>query len=218
MSRIDTAGTLLNVMKNFRKFLQDLPRSDSGALLSDTEKRFLLEAARSSVVSAVRKTVPPSFELNEPSLLRRCGAFVTLREGNELRGCIGYIDPIKPLGITVCEVAAKAALEDTRFPPVTPGELEEINIEISVISPLTRMKDITEIEVGKHGLLIEYKRSRGLLLPQVPAEFGWDRSTFLAQTARKAGLPPLIWNNPEAETYFFTAEIFDEKSEIHERI
>ncbi|TLY32288.1 MAG: AMMECR1 domain-containing protein, partial [Ignavibacteria bacterium] len=93
-------------MKNFRKFLQDLPRSDSGALLSDTEKRFLLEAARSSVVSAVRKTVPPSFELNEPSLLRRCGAFVTLREGNELRGCIGYIDPIKPLGITVCEVAA----------------------------------------------------------------------------------------------------------------
>jgi AmmeMemoRadiSam system protein A len=218
MSRIGGAGSLLNVMQNFRKFSQDLPPSDFGTLLSDAEKRFLLGAARTSVASAVRKTPPPYFEPSEPSLLRRCGAFVTLREGNELRGCIGYIDPIKPLGITVCEVAAKAAIEDTRFPPVTPAELEGINIEISVISPLTKMNNMTEIEMGKHGLLIEYKRSRGLLLPQVPVEFGWDRDTFLAQTARKAGLPPLIWKNPDAETFIFTAEIFDEKSEIHERI
>src|SRR3989454_8236918 len=149
MSRIDRAGVLLNVIKNFRKFLQDLPPSDSGALVSATEKRFLLEAARSSVVSAVRKTPPPYCESLEPSLLRRCGAFVTLREGNELRGCIGYIDPIKPLGITVCEVAAKAALEDTRFPPATRGELAGINFEVSESSPLTWMKDIAEVRAGE---------------------------------------------------------------------
>jgi hypothetical protein len=187
-------------------------------VLADSEKIFLLRLARSSIESAVRRTPLPAIGPCESSLLLLRGAFVTLREEDELRGCIGYVDPVKPLAQTVQEVAAKAALEDLRFPPVGQEELPGINIEISVLSPLTRMKELEDIELGTHGLMIEYEGNRGLLLPQVPAEFGWDRETFLSQTAKKAGLPPHIWKVPGADTFLFTAEIFDEASEIHKKI
>lgn len=187
-------------------------------MLTESEKIFLLRLARSSIESAVRRTPLPPFGPCEPSLLQPRGAFVTLHERNDLRGCIGYADPVKPLAQTIQEIAAKAALEDLRFPPVGPEELAGINIEISVLSPLTRMKQITDIEMGTHGLMIEYEGNRGLLLPQVPAEYGWDRETFLAQTAKKAGLPPHMWKNRGVETFFFTAEIFSEESEVHAKL
>jgi AmmeMemoRadiSam system protein A len=199
----------------FRKFSQILPRSGSNAVLTDSEKQILLRLARASIESAVRNAPLPPAGSREPSLLEPRGVFVTLRQGKELRGCIGYADPVKPLAQTVREVAAKAALEDTRFPPVLPEELPGLVIEISVLSPMIRMQDAAEIELGKHGLMIEYRRRRGLLLPQVPGEYGWDRETFLAQTAKKAGLPPLIWQDPGAETSLFTAEIFDEETEFN---
>ncbi len=179
-------------------------------MLTDSEKQFLLRLARSSLESAVRRTPLPPLGPCDASLLEPRGAFVTLREGGELRGCIGYVDAVKPLAHTVREVTAKAALEDVRFPPVGPDELPGIGIEISVLSPLSRLDEIAGIELGTHGLMIEFEKYRGLLLPQVPLEHGWDRETFLSQTAKKAGLPSSIWKHREARTYTFTADIFSE--------
>ena len=139
------------------------------------------------------------------------GAFVTIREENELRGCIGYIEGIKPLVEAVQEVAAKAAIDDPRFLPVSEEELGVIEIELSVISPLKHIKTVDEIEVGKHGLLIELRNYRGLLLPQVATEHKWDRETFLNQTARKAGLSSYAWKDPDVKISIFTAEIFGER-------
>jgi len=179
-------------------------------MLSDAEKKFLLHAARCSVESAVRNRRPSSLATDRASLLIPCGAFVTLRAGDELRGCIGFIEAARSLLETVQEVAAKAATEDMRFDPVEENELGKIRIEISVLSPMARIDQIDEIEIGKHGLLIENGGHRGLLLPQVAAEHGWDRETFLVQAARKAGLPSLISLTRDANVYVFTAEIFGE--------
>ena len=177
-------------------------------MLSDSDKQFLLRAARCSVESAVRSGGPSSLTTDIPSLLIPCGAFVTLRERSELRGCIGYIEAGKSLLETVQEVAAKAALEDVRFCPVEENELEKIRIEISVLSAMARIENMDEIEVGKHGLLMENGRYRGLLLPQVATEHGWDREMFLTQVARKAGLPPTAQQGSEVNVYIFTAEVF----------
>ena len=116
------------------------------------------------------------------------GAFVTLKEHGELRGCIGYSAPIKPLALTVRDVAAYAAVKDNRFRPVSPEELGLLEYEISVLSPLRRVLDVNEIEVGRHGLVVKQGDREGLLLPQVPVEQGWDRATFLEKTCVKAGL------------------------------
>ena len=179
-------------------------------MLTDAEKQQLLTTARQAIDAAVRgKRIPPhharSSGLESPG-----SAFVTLRVDDELRGCIGYIEPIKPLIETVQEVAVKAALEDFRFNPVQEHELQDISIEISVLSALRHISDIHEIEVGKHGILMESRGLRGLLLPQVAVEQRWDRETFLTQTARKAGLPPMIWQQPNVKIFIFTAEIFHE--------
>ena len=181
-------------------------------MLSEAEKQFLLKVARRSVESAVRNS--PEFETTTslPPLSEPCGAFVTLRIANSLRGCIGYVDPIKPLLETVRIVSAKAALEDTRFAPISPDELPDVWIEISVLSPMQRISRIEEIEVGKHGVVVQLGRLRGLLLPQVAVEFGWNRETFVSQTARKAGLPADCWNEPGVQVYIFSAEIFSERS------
>ncbi|MBI1802884.1 MAG: AmmeMemoRadiSam system protein A [Ignavibacteriae bacterium] len=179
-------------------------------MLSETDRELLLRAARSSVESAIRSGSPSLLTTDQPSLLMPCGAFVTLREGDELRGCIGYIEATKPLIQTVQEVASKAALEDIRFYRVEEEELPKIRIQISVLSSMVRIRHTDEIEVGKHGIVIEYGRCRGLLLPQVATENGWDREMFLVQVARKAGLPPMAWQDPDVKIFSFTAEIFGE--------
>jgi len=181
-------------------------------MLSKSERQFLLEVARASAGAAVRHETAPKHGDCPPVVLRPSGAFVTLRENNELRGCIGYIEAVKPMVDTVRDVAAKAATSDPRFAPVSPEELPAIEIEISIISPMKRIQSVDEIEVGKHGLLLERGMYRGLLLPQVATEYGWDRETFLNQTARKAGLEPTAWKKPGTTIYTFTAEIFDERS------
>lgn len=147
-----------------------------------------------------------------PSLLTPSGAFVTLRCDGELRGCIGYIEAQKPLVETVEEAAMRAALDDYRFFPVTMEEVPRLEIEISVLSPLKCVDSVEEIVVGTHGLIVESKNRRGLLLPQVPVEQGWDREVFLSQTCRKAGLPPTAWSEPGVKLYSFTAEIFGDAS------
>ncbi len=136
------------------------------------------------------------------------GAFTTLHLHGKLRGCVGYILPVYPLYQTVAETAVAAAFRDNRFPPVTRSEAPELLVEISVLSPLFQIAP-ENVVTGVHGLVVSMGMQRGLLLPQVPLEWGWDRETFLAQTCRKAGLPPDAWQRG-ATFEAFTAEVFTE--------
>lgn len=176
------------------------------------------ESARKELLALARKTLENYFvtgriaeyQAAHPELLERCGAFVSLHKGGELRGCIGLLSDEAELYRTVQRCAISAALEDSRFTPVTPGELADLKIEISVLSPLERITDVHLIEVGRHGLLISLGGLRGLLLPQVAAQYNWDRETFLAQTCRKAGLPTHAWRQPNVVIHVFEAQVFSE--------
>ena len=139
------------------------------------------------------------------------GAFTTLHLNGKLRGCIGYVVPTHSLYRTVAETARAAAFDDPRFSPVTADEAADLEIEISVLSPLRPIRP-EEIVVGRHGLVIRKGFRRGLLLPQVPVEWGWDRETFLAQTCKKAGLALDAWEQG-AEIQAFTAEVFGDHAE-----
>ncbi|MBI5464916.1 MAG: AmmeMemoRadiSam system protein A [Ignavibacteriales bacterium] len=178
--------------------------------LSIDEQRELLRIARASIESAVagkQSSFQPSMT---PQLALNCGAFVTLHAHGELRGCIGYIEGIMPLAETVREVAAKAALEDPRFPPVRTPEVHSIDIEISVMSPLQEVKDTSEIVIGRDGLLVESGYHRGLLLPQVATEYGWNRVEFLRQTCVKARLAPDAWQRTSTKILRFSVILFSE--------
>ena len=177
--------------------------------LNSQEKQQLLKIAKESVESAVRQgklyqCSPAGLE----ALARDRGAFVTLKEKGELRGCIGYITPLKPLCMTVRDVAAYAALQDPRFQPVGVAELNQLEYEISVLSPLHRVTDWKQIQVGRDGLLVRKGDRQGVLLPQVATEEHWDRNTFLDQTCVKAGLPPRCWQDEDADVFQFTAVVF----------
>ena len=177
--------------------------------LTKEEKKELLHIARSSIEARLRGVPEPEFNVNSPGLLAERGAFVTLRRNGRLRGCIGVFSSQKPLYRTVAEMAAAAAFEDPRFPPLSPGELDAIDIEISALSPLREIKDPREIEIGRHGVYIIKGAHRGVLLPQVAAEEGFDRETFLDHTCLKAGLEPGCWKEG-ARILVFEAEIFSE--------
>ncbi len=178
--------------------------------LNAGERAKLLTIARESIAQYLENGTLPQFTVAEPYLLRKSGAFVTLEQKGELRGCIGHIVAQQPLYTTVQHAAVNAATEDRRFPPLTPEELEEISIEISVLSPLKRITTIDEIEVGKHGLVIVAEGRSGLLLPQVASEEGWSRQEFLQAICRKAGLPEDAWQQGAA-LYTFTAVVFGEE-------
>ena len=178
--------------------------------LSTDDKRTLLKIARDSIDAALRNKPAPPVVAKSKTLNESCGAFVTLHLLGELRGCIGYIEPRFPLIETVQEVAQKAALEDPRFPPLTSKELERVEIEISVLSPLEKVVDANEIVVGTHGLVVDAGYTRGLLLPQVATEWGWGRDQFLSQTCRKAGLPAEAWKQKKVTIYSFTSAVFSE--------
>jgi hypothetical protein len=194
-------------------FLKNADRAAAEAPFSLTrpERNELLRIARQSVETSVRdrKSYQPPAP-SSASLTQERGAFVTLKERGSLRGCIGYVAPIKPLYITVRDVARFAALEDTRFRPVAAGELDSLEYEISVLSPMRRIMDTKEIVVGRHGLLIRQGRYEGVLLPQVPTEEKWDRAEFLQEICLKAGLPQRAWQSPEADLFRFTAVVFGE--------
>ncbi len=179
-------------------------------MLSDACRARLLEIARLSIDQYVKYRKKPRLEVKEPELLELGAAFVTLTHKGQLRGCIGYTEAFKPLYQTILDCAISAATGDPRFLPVTPDELMEIDIEISVLSPLKKVDDIEEIQVGHHGLMIEKGFRKGLLLPQVATEYGWDREAFLEHTCLKAGLPPDAWRKG-AKIYLFSAEIFGER-------
>ena len=184
---------------------------DQPIALSGHERDELLSLARKSAETAVRegKLYQPAVP-SSPTLLQDRGAFVTIRKKGELRGCIGYTSPIKPLYVTVRDVAAMAAVRDTRFPPVGARELAELDYEVSVLSPFRHLRDINQIQIGRHGLLIKKGDSEGILLPQVPVEEHWDRKTFLREIGIKAGLPPTAWQDEEAAQYTYSAQLFGE--------
>jgi AmmeMemoRadiSam system protein B/AmmeMemoRadiSam system protein A len=179
--------------------------------LTGPEKAELLALARKSVEYMIEKNEPyaPTASASE-SLNREYGAFVTLTEGGNLRGCIGYTAPIKPLYMTVRDTATLAATRDPRFRPVTASELPKLAYEISVLSPLRRVTDIEQIKVGRDGLLMKNGDSEGLLLPQVPVEQNWGRQTFLEQTCAKAGMDRSCWQDENTDIFSFTAVVFNE--------
>lgn len=146
--------------------------------------------------------------LESATLQAELGAFVTLKKKGQLRGCIGNVVGNGPLVATIERMAQAAAFEDPRFSPVTAEELEQLEIEVSVMGPLTPCPDPELIEIGRHGLYIRKSMHSGLLLPQVATEWGWDRETFLDQTCVKAGLPKGTWRKPKVELWWFEAEIF----------
>lgn len=179
--------------------------------LTDEEKRWLHELVKLSILQGFRARggkpapppAPPTTKLTE-----HLGAFVTLKIGKNLRGCIGNVAGERPLHETVAEMARHAAFKDTRFSPLSLEEFEELDIEISILGPLQRCPDPREIEVGRHGLVLRRGGYSGLLLPQVPLEWGWNREQFLEHTCRKAGMEPGCWQDPETEIFWFEAEVF----------
>jgi len=177
------------------------------------EKRTLLKIARGAITAALSRKSPEEYTkeyLITPAMQMKAGAFVTLEIHHRLRGCVGLIESEKPLCETVSEAAVSAALYDSRFRPLASEELPEIEIEISVLSPMVKMSNVDSLEVNKHGLLMISGRNHGLLLPQVATEYRWDKTTFLEQTCVKAGLPKDAWKWPETEVYLFTANVFNE--------
>jgi uncharacterized protein len=176
--------------------------------LTDKEKNVLLDIAKSTIEAKINHKDIPEVKIDSETLKQKRGAFVTLKKRGQSRGCIGYIKAYKPLWETVQEMAVAAAFHDPRFPSLKADEVNQLTFEISVLSPLKRIKKIDEIEVGKHGLYIISGYNSGLLLPQVATEYGWDRETFLKETCYKAGLPPQAWKNAETEIYIFSADYF----------
>jgi AmmeMemoRadiSam system protein A len=176
--------------------------------LTENEQQTLLQMAREALVGYLDFAEIPKIPEPAEALRQPCGTFVSLHQGKNLRGCVGVIAANKPLYITVRECAVWAALQDSRFPPVTKRELKGLNLEISVLSPLWAIAP-EKIEVGKHGLLISREGMRGLLLPQVAVQWNWNREQFLEETCRKAGLPRDAWRQG-ARIQAFTAQVFGE--------
>ncbi|MFH0990485.1 MAG: AmmeMemoRadiSam system protein A [bacterium] len=183
--------------------------------LTNAEKKELLTIARSSIASGVKGARNQNPSPSSDTLQIPCGAFVTLKLHGELRGCIGYIEPRVPLYKTIGDVARKAAFEDPRFLPLLESEFNEIEIEISVMSPLQEISDPEEIIVGTHGLVVDAGYTRGLLLPQVATEYGWNRDTFLMHTCKKAGLPGDAWQKKNVTLFIFTSAVFSESELEH---
>ncbi len=183
--------------------------------LNEDDKKALLQLARTSIESALKELPIPETDTLPQNLHTPCGAFVTVRVNNDLRGCFGYVNAYYPLAQSVQEVAIKAATEDPRFEPVLPKELDAMKLEISVLASPVKVERVEEIEVGVHGLILESRFHRGLLLPNVPTEYGWDREEFLNHTAIKAGLAPDAWKSKNVTLFKFTAEKFSETDIVH---
>jgi AmmeMemoRadiSam system protein A len=179
-------------------------------VLGPDEKREILRIARATVSEFLCAGRIPPGRPHRRSLLASAGAFVTLRTGEELRGCIGTQSEESPLYRAVQEMAVAAATRDPRFPPLRPDEIDLIVIEVSVLGDRTVIRDPREVEIGVHGLAISCRGQRGLLLPQVASESGWSAEEFLSRVCGKAQLPGDAWRAPEATVERFTAQVFAE--------
>ena len=187
-------------------FYQTADKSEGG--LTEKEKRLLHRIARMAIEDTARGKPVPECMVESRALMEKKGAFVTLKKHGKLRGCIGYIKGIKPLCQTIKEMAVIAAFHDSRFPPVSKEELPDLEVEISVLTPIRQINDVEEIEMGKHGIIVQRDYHSGLLLPQVATEYGWDRETFLEHCCLKAGLPKDAWKDGKTRICTFCAEVF----------
>jgi AmmeMemoRadiSam system protein A len=181
-------------------------------MLDANQRKRLLEIARSSIENYLRTGKKLEVSEKDSVLTQNMGAFVTLHERGELRGCIGNLAGTGPLYLTIRDMAVEAATGDPRFPPLPLKELKDIEIEISALSPLERVDSADKIELGTHGVLVKRGFNSGVFLPQVATESGWSKEEFLSYLcAHKAGLPPDAWKDKATELYIFSAEVFSEE-------
>ncbi len=180
-------------------------------MLSNIQKKSLLQLAYDVIHARLYRSKYTSPQ--DPLFEEKRGIFVSLHIDKALRGCIGYIVGYKSILESVKEMAIAAAFRDPRFPPLGKDELPDLEIELSILSEMELVHDLTEIMVGRDGLFIEHPQGSGLLLPQVATEWGWDRETFLNQLCQKAGLPPAVLQDKDSRIYCFEAEIFSAKAE-----
>lgn len=206
-SAIAFARPVLKKMKNIEK----TKGVTMEYTLTDDQKKSLLKLARETVESYVKNRVKPEFEIDDPMLLDKGAAFVTLEKNNRLRGCIGHTEARLPLWQCVRDMAIAAATQDPRFPPVSEDELDKLSFEISVLTPMKKVDSVENIQVGRDGLMMEKGFYRGLLLPQVPVEWGWNREKFLDHTAEKAGLPQNAWRDGSVTIYSFQGLVFNDE-------
>jgi AmmeMemoRadiSam system protein A len=179
-------------------------------MFTEPERRSLVAIARTAVIEAVSGCRAGAAAPENPGVWPGAsGAFVTLKLKGRLRGCIGTLECHRPMDEEIARVAVSAAREDPRFDPLLPAELDDLHVEVSVLGPLEEIdpREPGVIEIGRHGLVVEQGHRRGVLLPQVAPEWGWDRDQFLSQTCAKAGLPPDAWRRG-ARVYRFTADVF----------
>lgn len=179
--------------------------------MNDAQKQKLLTIVRDAVAAVVSGRPLPKPESDDPALTARCGCFVTLKNHGRLRGCIGQFVSDKPLVDLVVEMAKASATSDPRFlaHPITADELDDLDVEISVLSPLEKTDDPLSLRLGVDGIYIKRGVTSGCFLPQVATETGWTKEQFLSQCcAGKAGLPADAWRDPKTDVYLFTAEVF----------
>lgn len=195
--------------------------ADSTFSLTDEEKRSLLALARDAIVEAVARASPSSSNEHSQAVAAEtliplaginAGVFVSLHINDVLRGCIGYLEALQPLPAAVQDTAKAAALRDPRFDPVREDELQDIDIEISVLMPLEIISSPDEIKIGRDGLMIRCGKQQGVLLPQVAVRAEFEPVSFIEHTCLKAGLPKDAWKLPQCEVFRFKAEVFGEKS------
>jgi AmmeMemoRadiSam system protein A len=179
--------------------------------MDDSQRRRLLQIAKEAVSAAVCGRARPEAVSDDPALNEPCGCFVTLKNGRTLRGCIGQFTSTKPLIELIVEMATASATSDPRFltDPIQPNELEQLDLEISVLSPLEETDDPLSLQLGVHGIYIKQGGAAGCFLPQVATETGWSKEQFLSFCcSHKAGLPADAWRDPQTDVLLFTAEVF----------
>ena len=182
-------------------------------MLSKQAQKVLLKIARETVEALTRDQQPPDFQVEEQELQHEQGAFVTLKTNGRLRGCIGQFTADKPLWQVVQQMAVAAATQDPRFAGnrIRPDELDQLQIEVSVLSKMKEMENPLDIELGKHGIYVKHGFRTGCFLPQVATETGWDKEQFLSKCCHgKAGLAPDAWKDEDTKVYSFTAQVIEE--------
>ncbi|MCX7917871.1 MAG: AmmeMemoRadiSam system protein B [bacterium] len=183
-----------------------------GDMLTEQQKKLLLKIARETLEFYLSGKKLPELKIEDPVLMEKRGVFVTLRKKGNLRGCIGYIEPVESLYLAVRTMAINSATKDPRFEPVKYEELKDIEIEISVLTVPKKVKSADEIVLGRDGVIVKRGFNQGVFLPQVAEETGWTKEEFLSYLcSHKAGLPPDSWKDPKTELYIFQAEVFSEE-------
>lgn len=181
-------------------------------MLTPSDSIALLEIARAAIEHQINSETYSPAPREEKKLNDRAGCFVTIKQHEQLRGCIGNFQSQQPLYREVAEMAAASATKDPRFPPMQKKDLNHFSLEITVLSPLQKIDNREQIIVGEHGIYIEKGLNRGVLLPQVATDYDWDNNVFLQQTCIKAGLDADAWQSTDADIYIFSGQIIKDKN------